>query len=96
MGGLTALLSDDEETSSLAEIRRANLRADVAVMRELGVSGWGDITLGLAPEAAPAAPRERRPLTKEEVAARALAARRARYKLELGYTPDDKTLEGLP
>lgn len=38
--------------------RRAQLKADVALMRELGVAKWGEIVLGPAPGTAP---KERTP-----------------------------------
>lgn len=37
------------EHERFATMRRNQLRADVAVMRELGVSKWGDIELGPSP-----------------------------------------------
>lgn len=46
---------------------RAELRADVALMRELGVARWGEIVLGPAPSREPLS----RPRTEAEIAERA-------------------------
>lgn len=45
---------------------REDLRADVAVMRELGVTEWGSIKLGPAPIAPPTPEEKPEPLTPEE------------------------------
>lgn len=58
-----------------AEARREQLRADVAVMRELGVAKWDEIILGPPPQ-----PRiDHKDLTPEEQQERIAARQRAEH-----------------
>ncbi len=51
---------------TLRDTDRDALRADVAVMRELGVDVWGDITLGPDPKKPPPLPQRHPHETPEE------------------------------
>lgn len=61
--------------------RRDALRADVEVMRELGVARWGDIILG-----PPLGVHAREALTEEELRERAAAKRQAEHDVLFGAT----------
>ncbi len=52
------------------------------------------VRLSSAPPTAPAAPA--RPLTDEERKSAEREKRRARYRVELGFTPSDEQLDKLP
>lgn len=67
----------------MSEERRAELRADVAMMRELGVSEWGDIRLGPPPRVPGEPPREP---TADEVRARLEALEEGRLNILFGAT----------
>jgi hypothetical protein len=60
--------------------KRQELRADVALMRELGVAKWGEIVLGPAPGA------PHRELTPEEIRERIEARRQAEHDVLFGAT----------
>lgn len=49
MQGMAIDLAHESLEEDSASERRARLRHDVALMRELGVTRWGDIELGPAP-----------------------------------------------
>lgn len=66
----------------MSEERRAELRADVAVMRECGVLEWGDIRLGPVPRV-PGEPRE---VTAEETRAKLEALEEERLNILFGAT----------
>jgi len=59
-----------------ADAKRAELRLDVALMRELGVAKWGEIIIGPPP-----ASLEKRELTAEEIKARAEAKKEAEHNI---------------
>jgi hypothetical protein len=68
----------------------ATLRAAVAVMRELGVTRWGEIELGSAPMA-PSAPVKETPVDQRE----ALRSRLAVMLRSSGVAPNDAFVERL-
>lgn len=67
----------------MSEERRAELRADVAVMRECGVLEWGDIRLGPAPRVAGEPAREP---TADEVRAKLERLEEERLAILFGAT----------
>ena len=67
----SSVFPEGEGRVSDSEHRRTELRADVAMMRELGVARWGDIVLG------PPAGVVARELTPEELRERIDAQRQA-------------------
>lgn len=70
----------------MSDDAREQLRADVALMRELGVLRWGEIVLGPSPLPA-SAPRE--VVSPEEQAKRKAAEAKRVLFAASGYVPKD-------